>query len=53
MLTSRRWTLLVAVALLAAACNGGPDVGAGDRQDGQQEHGPEEEERPRLPDADY
>jgi len=32
MLTRRRWTLLLAVALLAAACNGGPDVGAGDRQ---------------------
>jgi ABC-type transport system substrate-binding protein len=30
MLTRRR--LLLAVALLAAACNGGPDVGAGDRQ---------------------
>jgi peptide/nickel transport system substrate-binding protein len=29
---SRRWTLLLAVALLAAACNGGPDPGAGDRQ---------------------
>src|SRR5919109_416294 len=32
MLTPRRWTLLLAVALLAAACNGGPDTGAGDRQ---------------------
>src|SRR6266540_3587923 len=32
MLTRRRWTLLLAVALLAAACNGGPDVGPGDRQ---------------------
>ena len=32
MLTRRRWTLLLAVALLAAACNGGPDVDAGDRQ---------------------
>jgi peptide/nickel transport system substrate-binding protein len=32
MLTRRRWTLLLAVALLAAACNGGPDTGAGDRQ---------------------
>jgi ABC-type transport system substrate-binding protein len=32
MLTGRRWTLLLAVALLATACNGGPDVGAGDRQ---------------------
>jgi ABC-type transport system substrate-binding protein len=32
MVTRRRWTLLLGVALLAAACNGGPDVGAGDRQ---------------------
>ncbi|MFL6192011.1 MAG: ABC transporter substrate-binding protein [Actinomycetes bacterium] len=32
MLTRRRWTLLLAVALLAAACNGGRDVGAGDRE---------------------
>jgi ABC-type transport system substrate-binding protein len=32
MLTRRRWTLPIAVALLAAACNGGPDVDAGDRQ---------------------
>jgi ABC-type transport system substrate-binding protein len=32
MLTRRRWTLLLAVALLAAACNAGPDTGAGDRQ---------------------
>jgi peptide/nickel transport system substrate-binding protein len=32
MLTGRRWTLLLAVALLAAACDGGPDVGAGDRE---------------------
>jgi ABC-type transport system substrate-binding protein len=32
MLTRRRLTLLVAAVLLAAACNGGPDTGAGDRQ---------------------
>jgi peptide/nickel transport system substrate-binding protein len=33
MLTRRRWIpLLLAVALLAAACNAGPDRGAGDRQ---------------------
>jgi peptide/nickel transport system substrate-binding protein len=32
MLTRRRLTLPLAVALLAAACSGGPDVGAGDRQ---------------------
>jgi ABC-type transport system substrate-binding protein len=32
MLTRRRWTLLLAVALLVAACSGDPDPGAGDRQ---------------------
>jgi peptide/nickel transport system substrate-binding protein len=32
MLTGRRWTLLLAVALLAAACDGGREVGAGDRE---------------------
>ena len=32
MLTSRRLTLVLAAALLAAACSAGPDTGAGDRQ---------------------
>jgi ABC-type transport system substrate-binding protein len=32
MLIGRRWRLLLAVALLAAACNGGRDAGAGDRE---------------------
>jgi peptide/nickel transport system substrate-binding protein len=32
MRTSRRWTLPLAVALLAAACSHGPDVNAGDHQ---------------------
>jgi ABC-type transport system substrate-binding protein len=32
MVTARGWRLLLAVALLAAACSGGRDVGAGDRE---------------------
>ena len=32
MLTGRRWTLLLAVALLVVACDGGSDVGGGDRE---------------------